>query len=383
MEQGLISFFDVKECGFYRIRRTDSEYVSGSLSESIKLVYDWLQGRDFDQTIPWNPEVHAFRTQIYCKSVYSDSVTGDFVFVLWKKFGENSGNINGVLAKSKVDDKGKDTHKFETSVKGQDVILGEPMYYWFIPEHNLIASIKFPNSLSDSDAVFNYIKKCIDLRIPNPNKKESERSVYNQHLGRDIITKSTTYRSIDDKYSLTYRLKAELKELSINESSLDSLSKKITHIVIRESIKSEKSVQKDSLFSMFDKMVGKNEETISREKQVEIVSEESVSKEMLQSMIVTYNDEFDSKSTWNNVGFKIDGIESPTKWFDRYVDRKHILMDESKKKDGSYYTADKLFIDLKRERVSLLDFMANPLQDKLTQVLIAHDEESELMVNEA
>ena len=365
MEQGLITFFEVTECGFYRIRHNKTEHIEGSLLDTMKLIHDWLKGRDVDQTIPWSIEEHPNRIRLYCKSVHFDKNTGDGIFVFWKKFGDDSGKLSGILAKSKVDDIGKDTHQIKATVKGQKVILGEPMYYWFISEHNLIATIKFPNSLSDSDAVFDYIKKCIDLRIEHPRKNVSSRNVFNPHIGRDLVIKNITYRSVDDKYSLSFKLNAELKEYSVNDASIAGLSRRITHLVVRETISSTKEVQKDSAFVMFDRLLRKSKQTKSISKQVEIISEESFSVPELKTVIATYNQDFKDTTGWDNVGFKIDGIESPTKWFNNYVDRKRILISSDDKKESSYFPAEKIFMALQKERRDLLDFMSVEKEDRI------------------
>lgn len=360
METGSVTFFDVRECGFYRIRRTnDSEHVKGSLSDTMNAIYSWVQDRDTDQTIPWCTKKHPFRTQIYCKSAAYDKDTGDYFFVFWKKYGESSGNVSGVLAKSKVNDSNKDTHKINTQVSGQQVILGEPMYYWFIPQHNIMASIKLPNSLCDSDNVLNYLKKCIDLRIEVSGKSTSERTAYNPKAGRDVTIKTVSYKSDDDKYSLNFRFNAELKELNVNNVSLSALSQQITHLVVRETITSSKEVSKDSMFTLFDRIALKKTPKVSMSKQVEIITQESLTYNELKSIIQLYNNELHSDaSQWNNIGFKVDGADGNTKWFDKYVERKQILVDPLHKKDSSYYTAQQLLIEVKRERNALLDFIA-------------------------
>lgn len=369
MEQGLITFFEVTECGFYRLRHKKTEHIEGSLSETVNLIDTWLKNRDVDQTIPWSITEHPDRVRVYCKSVFVDSNSGDAVFVFWKKFGDDSGKLSGILGKSKVGDPGKDTHQIQASVKGQDLILGEPMYYWFIPEHNLIATIKFPHSLSDSDAVFDYIKKCIDLRISHPRKNVSTRSVHNQHIGKDLVIKTVTYRSEDDSYSLSFKLNAELKEYSVNDASIAGLSSRITHLVVRETISSTKEVQKDSAFVMFDRLLRKSKQSKSISKQVEIVSEESFSIPELKNIIAAYNDDFNSSADWDNVGFKMDGVESPTKWFNNYVERKRILVSDDDKKDHSYFPAEKIAMALQKERRDLLDFMSGHKEDKIASEL--------------
>lgn len=373
MEQGLITFFDVKACGFYRKKDNSPVHVEGSLSETIKMIHDWVQGREFDQTLPWDKDTHVNRSKVYCKSSCINE--NDAVFVFWKQFGNDSGNLNGILAKSKVDDKGKDTHTVETNIGGQKVIYGQPMYYWYIPEHDLIASIKFPHSLSDSEGVCHYIKKCIDLRIEHPRKRQTERSVFNPALKKEVKTKSISYRSENGSYSLYFKIDAALKELSVEDTSLENLAKRITHIVVRESISSSREIEKNSLFSMYDRIRRVKSNSITRSKQVEIVSEESVDAQYLESILKTYSSEYDAKSTWENVGFRVGGINSSTKWFDNYVDRKRIVIDQSYKKDGKYYLAETLIKCILSQRDSLLDFANDSLNAKIQRDLLENDED--------
>lgn len=383
MEQGLITFFNVKSCGFYRLKDKKSVHVEGTMSEIIDLLYNWLKGRDFDQTIPWDIKAHVNRTRIYCKSAYIHEQTKDAVFVFWKQFGEDNGNLNGILAKSKVDDKGVDTHKVKARIKGQNVILGEPMYYWYIPEYNLMASIKFPHSLTDTESVCSYIKKCIDLRINNPRKIQSESRFFNHLAGREIVTKNVTYKSEDGSYSLSFKIDAEMKELSINDASLANLARRITHLVVRESISSSREIEKDSLFTMFDKLTRNKHGSMSRSKQVEIVSEEHFDADGLASILATYNSDHEPDSKWDNVGFKIDGIDKPTKWFDRYVDRKKIFVREDDKKEGSYFSAETLMDYILFKRHDLLDFMRRSTEEKIQHDLLEVDEIQEKVASGA
>ncbi|WP_306523712.1 hypothetical protein [Rheinheimera sp.] len=355
MERGLITFFKVTECGFYRYKGGQSEFVEGGLVPTLEAVSTWLSGREVENTIPWDANKSPLRTQVFCKSIHHDVKTGDYLFVLWKKYADDSGSVNGILPRSKVGDTGKDSHKIKTQYENQNLILGEPMYYWFIPSANLVASIKFPKSLCDSTSVFDYIKRCMDLRIPHARKKESERVAFNQYANKDILVKNVSYSSADGSYSLRFKFNGELKELSINDAGLLELSKKITHLVVRETISTNVEVDKHPAFHLYDKVFGKTDKTINREKQVEIVTEQFLSVDELSEIIKTYNDEIEPDSAWNNIGFKSDGVEGQTKWFNSYVERKHINVDESSKKE-SYYPADVLLSVILGQRSSLIDF---------------------------
>lgn len=355
MEKGLISFFEVTHCGFYRMRnKRDSELVEGSLNETIQLVTNWVKNKEFSQTIPWDVATNPNRTQIYCKSVTSDAVTGDSLFVFWKRFSDDSGNLSGILADSKVGSNKGDSIKVGKKVGGKPVILGQPMYYWFIPEYNLIASVKFPNSLADTDSIYDYFKRTIDLRVEHPRKEIHEHDIYNQHAGRNITTKNVCYRSGDDTYTMKFRFHGQLKELSVKNVDTDRLSKTISHIVVRDTISTVKEDDKDSIFKLWDK-VTKEQKGKYFKKQVEIVSEANLNGNELKSMLNVYCEEYDpTEEDWNNVGFKTDGKDGTTKWFNRYVDRAHVLIDTLEKEAGNYYPAEKILPILTKQRADIL-----------------------------
>lgn len=356
MEQGLITFFDVSQCGFYRQRKEKAqELIEGSLADTLSLVTKWLEGREVEQTIPWDVETHPYRTKVYCKSMEYDPVTGDYLFIFWKKFGKDDGNINGVIGDSKVGDGVTDSHIVKASVGGKKLILGQPMYYWFMPSLNLLASIKFPHSLSDTDDVVKFIKNCIDLRVSHPRKKTTESAIPNIKAGREIITKHVSYTSHDGSFSLVFKLKADMKELSIGDATLAELAKNISHLVVRETISTTKKVERNVVFEMWDKVTGNNER-VSRSKQVEIISEESLTVSELKGILETYAEEHDPRSKWDNVGFKTDGRDAPTKWFDRYVERKKILIKKNEKINESYFPAKVIIGSLLKERKSLISF---------------------------
>lgn len=58
MENGLITFFEIEECGFYRSKKLgDSNkrtqvHVKGDLKEALEKVTEWAKKRDFSETLP-------------------------------------------------------------------------------------------------------------------------------------------------------------------------------------------------------------------------------------------------------------------------------------------------------------------------------------------
>lgn len=355
MERGLISFFEVKECGFYRLRNNkDNEYIDGSLNESLSMVENWVKSRDFTQTIPWDIDSSPSRVQIYCKDIAIDSKTKDYLFVLWKRYGNDSGKVKGISPEAKFGSNPEDSIKIDAKIKGQSAILGEPMYYWFIPELNIIASINFPHSVISTNDLCDYIKRCIDLRIHNNKKKTTERRVFNQFSNKEQTVKSVTYRSEDNSYSMSYKFDVHMKELSSQKANISSLCKKITHLVIRDTISTVQEDNKDSCFRLFDMIQGKSLKKKFR-KQLEIIEERSISEEELKSMLEVYHQEFNETDTWNNFGFK-EHANDTTRWFNKYVNKEHILMEPLDKK-ANFYSAKSLLDEIQKHRSDFLQMI--------------------------
>lgn len=353
MDRGLLTFFDVTKCGFYRIRRagTNESAVDGSLEDTISSVTEWLKPKDFIETIPWDVEASKTRAKFYCKSSYKDEETGDALFVFWKQHSETDGRLNGIVANAKFGDSSSDSVKVDNQVDGQEVVYGQPLYYWFIPEHNLIASIKFSNSLADTESICQYIKQCMDYRIETPNKKVSEREAFNPISQEYVNYRSTRYESEDGKYQMTFKLSAEVQKASINNIDASKLSQRITHIVVRDTISAHVPDDRDGLLKLWDK-VSMNKPEVFQRKHVEVVSEVILNEAELQDIINTHGEFFDPESNrWNNIGFKTLGNDS-TKWFNEYVDRKYIHMDSNNFK--SYYTANAVYREINAKRDDLL-----------------------------
>ncbi|MGI1968497.1 hypothetical protein ACRN9N_08625 [Shewanella baltica] len=360
MDNGLVTFFDVTNCGFYRIRQAaaniqkQEELIKGSLANTLTLVTQWLNGREFSQTIPWDVDSNPFKSKVYCKDYYSDPITGQFLFVFCKALTNDSGALNGFIEDAKVGTSDTDVVRVNNKSKGRKLIYGQPMYYWFIPELNLIASINFKHSIASTENVTDYFKKCIDNYIQTQNRKVATRTIYNSKTNRDINIKSVSYMSDCNKFSMTYKFDAQLKELSVDDVSLEKLARNITHLVVRDKISSSKAVQDSLLFELFDKIRGKQSK-LKRDKHVEIISEVNLDESELRAILGVYKEEQDDSSDWNNVGFRINNEDS-TKWFNSYVDRKHLQIEPRLKKDDSYYPAKVLFEAIKIQQEGLLDF---------------------------
>ncbi|WP_286295200.1 hypothetical protein [Vibrio apostichopi] len=365
MENGLITFFEIEECGFYRSKKLgdskkrSSVHVKGDLKEILDKVIEWAKPRDFCETLPFDSASHPNRSHVYFKDCEVSAENGDRLIVFCKAFSNDEGKLSGFVQDAKVGSASGDVIQVEKNAKGKKLIYGAPMYFWYIPEQNLIASIKFPHAIVNTDEMCWYIKRSIENFIPDENKVVHNSTQFNHFANKDIDRKNVTYKSPCGKYSTKFSFKAKMRELNIDDISPDHLAPYITHLVIRETISLEKKIEKNPVLSLWNK-VNKKRTSTKPKKHVEIIEEATVTADELRDILNIYNEENDgSKNSegvpWNDIGFRTND-EDTTKWFSNYVDRRKITLDPTQKMDGSYYPAKTVMNTLQDVRESLLNF---------------------------
>lgn len=362
MEKGLITFFNIDFAGFYQTKiKKDPLHHEGNISSALDSVISWAEKRDFIDTVPWDVDEHRLRSQFFFKSAYKDEETDDYLLVFLKKTSDDDGNFNGFKARSKFGDNQGDSVKVGKKINGESAIFGQPMYYWVIPEFNLIASIRFPHSLVDTDAVKDYIKRCIELRIPHDRRTTHERIHFNQKAMRDLTIKNIFFKSEDGKKSLKFYLKFTERRVTIGEVNHKDLAKKITHIVTRDVIKA-KNIQANEhpILGLFSKFVTSKNNL--NNKHVEVETEVSMTEEELIDTIRIYEEEYDPLNEWVNVGFRLEGEDNP-KFFNSYLERSSIFLNPADKIDENYFSPETIFEEIKKSREDFLSSFGDDVDD--------------------
>ncbi|HTF96689.1 MAG TPA: hypothetical protein VL995_11195 [Cellvibrio sp.] len=355
MEHGLISFFELEQCGFFCKNGSEYQHEEGTVEDAMNSFCEWVKDRDFNQTIPWDVENHPRRQQIYCKSVSQDSNTGDTLLVLWKRYGDDSGKVSGISPDAKVGKDTGDSIKIDPKFKGQSAILGQPMYYWIVPKLNILATINFAHSCAATKEVCDYLKRCVDYRISHPRKKVTEREGINPNNGEPIISKLVNFSTEDNKRTMRFRFSASMKELNSSKANAARLASRISHIVVRDTISTNKVSEKDPIFTLWAKMHKKKKVS----KQLEIVEEVALTQNELSEIIELHKAEYNPANKWNNIGFKEAGSDT-IKWLDKYVSREHIRL-PALAHDQNYYSANTMLKRILTERDILLSqFLEKP-----------------------
>lgn len=346
LEKGNIRFFKVDHCGFYKQKSGAKQHVDGDMKFVIEKFRDWVAGREFKNTIPWDVDANPKREQLYCRCIEVDAETGDALVVFWRRIGNGNTKFGGISLNAKVGDDGSQDLNIDTN----DMIVGQPMYYWFIPEFDVIATINFPHATASTENLRHYIKRCFDNRIDHPHKIIS-------HIDHPITgnTVNVTYKNPDDGSSSRFYFEASLKELSASEMEPDKLATKISHVVTRDVIShiSDTTEGKKTSFRLFDKV-----KAVKVSKNVEIIEQVDLNEDELRRLIEIHQEELQSledDDNWCNIGFKEHGSDK-TRWLDSYVTQSYILM-SPRLKGSLYFNSRSVMHEIKQKRSSLLSFL--------------------------
>ncbi|MBX5597560.1 hypothetical protein ISE12_22530 [Pseudomonas aeruginosa] len=273
--------------------------------------------------------------------------------MLWKGDSDRNGPLYGIT----VNPDGSIEQVVEqTKTKGnKQMIWGRPCYYWVIPELNMVASIKFDNSRTDSAMFQDWISGCINFRVPLP-----------EYIVSSTEKGFTRFEIKDDKFKYYFQFDVSMKSLSTSSAEMQELARKVTQIVRRETV-SIKEVNKRQgfarIFKNFEVPYISAEDNSTR--QVELRIEAKPTVEELEHIIETYAADHDTKS-WEDVGFVLDKPTSIV-WASRYRLTDHISIEDN---GQPVFKADEIYAKVKENRDR---YLAPIRKDMLKKQVAAND----------
>ncbi|CAI1615006.1 hypothetical protein KFQ06_20675 [Serratia entomophila] len=362
MDNGSITFFDIKACGFYRLKKKadELEYKSGGIIQVMDDLEEWLKDKSFEQTLPWKKEEQPLRTRVYSRGLARDLETNDAVIVLYREVGNGNG-IHGIKVDSKVGGDSKGTIKAGNEGGKDKIIWGEPCYYWVIPEINKVASIRFPHSYADTYLFCNYFAQHVNNNSKLGDRKKSKRTIEAKNTpGRMVDIYSTTFQhTIDGKgVNCIFKFITEETKLKAVKENLAKIRHKITHTFIRDVTCSNQEDPRQPILiltsNVLASLVGaeKRDQIIGappilkQPKKIEVKIDGAPSDEELQDLFAMRAVDSD----WD-VGFKLSDNDTPV-WLSSYVARTRLPLHDS---DGSeHYSANFLLDEIKKIRADLI-----------------------------
>jgi hypothetical protein len=352
MADGLVTFFEFKDLGFFK-RNTDGEEYSEDLDLNSLLsnLKQWYEDRvDISDTLMWDSDTlgYAARKRIFIKSFEKNNDTGDYILVLWRAVGNGDG-VYGIPANTSLDDSA--LYNADDSTGDVNVIWGEPAYFWLIPELRAFATIKFSKSVSDTDSLNRFLSDFVKLQstLKQRTVEEKERPDGSKYL-------SISFPSQDNSMNLWFRCSSKMFTKATEQADLSAMARDITHFVKREKVSAR--IESHSTWErLFDGLPFVSATQTKETRNVEVIIEAKPTGQELRELFETYNDHYAGGiDKWVNLGFKKEGA-GRTVWLNEFVVKNFLSVPGDY--DQSHYSPDTLFECLDLVRDALIAPLAN------------------------
>ncbi len=335
---GHMNYFSVNKCGLYR--QNDKKPSGLELTETFKLIGEWVAGKPLADTLPWDSRSRSGISKCYCKDIYTSEDNRDILLVLWKSDTDDTGTLLGAREDAKTGE--GDVVTYTNNYRGKKVIWGRPCYYWIIPSKQLVISIKFDHSVCDSQLFQDWVSASITNRVKHPNKKKEMTETGQTRL-------SFTDGTLGGEMRFRYLFDVHLKTIDTANSKLNELAQNVTHIIKRETISITPADERAKWVQLFDKVPYLKSQAKARVRHIEIRAEARPNASEIRDIIEKFANENRKQSDWDNVGFTT--ADNRTVWVDRYRLKNSMHFDHNMK--GSISAVD-LYEEIRKKRDSFL-----------------------------
>ncbi len=337
-----LGFFKITRCGYYKGRKPTPEF--GSLLALLADLEIWAQGKQLAQTQTFQKAVSSNGDTLLPVFLYDIKRRGnEWLVVLWNEVPSTNSQVASVMANGSV---GQAQVHMNNVVKGS--IPGFATYFWFLPEKEVFANIRFQHATGGHAALQTYIRSYLDR--------------FSSHVDLDTTTGNTPFdmningyraSATDPLGNFSPRYKSFVFTKPGEHQLLIQQAHKITKVLRRTHLELQTPEDLDVWQKLWRKLHHqKTATTDTVSLQYEMKS--SLSKEAVEDIIKTNNDDA-SESTWDDIGFQLSGESSP-RWLNKSYARDKFDL-EVARHNAELVDLDSLFDGLTQRRTTILSLL--------------------------
>jgi hypothetical protein len=305
-----LQFYRINRFGYYPYGSNEATF--GSTAEILNDLYAWVHGeadKQLSETSTFELEGSEDINKAYCFELVKSRL-GDFVLVVWNETPSNEGRVVSVSGSDTV---GSANVEFTDLPEG--AIPGYATYFWFIPEYDVFASIRFHHSLMIGKGTLDkYLKEFTAKFTSFVVMEETEDGA--EILGYSNGENQEPQHLLADFKSFLYRKPGQIEYIKQN---IDSIRKVIRKNKLNPLIEIHRTAWQKFL-ELVNVSPG-NQNRLIEEVDIKYEMPFVPSQEELENMIDGWEEEHDTK--WDDIGFQFTG-EQGVKWLSSSVAKSQI-----------------------------------------------------------
>lgn len=331
-----LDFYEITKCGYY-LRNANSPQF-GSVNRLLEDYEHWIQGKTLAHTKTFESDAYLNLLPVYCFDFLRNNETNDALLVTWNETYNRDGTVFSVNANSNVGHANVDT----TDVPDGN-IPGYATYFWFIPEHNLLCSLRPETAvLNGHTGLKAYFKRFIDISPSFIVLDDRMRIIGHAENPDDELL------PVIGKFDT--RVKYRETNLEFLRNSVHDIRKIISVNQLHHRSEVQVSLARAILNSIF---LGDREQNIIVDNSYRLEFNYNPTIDDLDDMIVGWNNVNDD----SDIGFRLEGEQTPV-WLSKTYEKHQVSFDIDRG-EGEVIGAEELLNLLQLRRNDILGYLEN------------------------
>lgn len=327
-----LDFYSIIKCGYFKRGEIESSF--GNINDLFTDYGIWIDGKSIQRTKTYEQGKYLNRLPVYCYDFYKIQETQDILLITWNETMNEDGTIYSIPGNSQVGQS-----ELNTSSVPDGNIPGYATYFWFIPEKQLLCSLRPEGqALNGQDNLKTYLKNFLEI---SPS--------FTIYDGSDIIGYSngnpTEVTPVIPKFET--RMKYRDTQLEGIRSKVNEIRK----IVIKNKLYLRDEVKRGFMRSILDNVFLPNREIgILQETDYKLEFDFEPNIEDLNSIIDGWNESGDE----SDIGFLYTGGSQSPEWLS-HTNEKHQISLNIDRNPGEVISAEILLSQINRIREDIIN----------------------------
>ena len=307
MEEAKITFYNVEKCGLYEYGADDRKL--GDLPSFLKQLKFWVtkNNKPLQETCTYSIEESEDIDRTFCYDIRENSKTGDFLLTTWNETPSYQGKVAAVKGASIVGNA-----QVEFTELPKDSIPGYATYFWFIPDKNVFATIRFQHKLNGKKNLDKYLREFIS-KFSDYVVLGEEETVDFQIIG---YAKNKNESPLNLHPYLTTSIVRKPGQIKYILEQSNKITKITRHNKLIPNLEDSQELWQKALYSLGLK----NKRELKTEVKFSYEFSFSPTKDELNEIIIEWENNHDLK--WDDIGFTLKGDPVP-KWLSNSLARDH------------------------------------------------------------
>lgn len=353
--EALIQFYTINNCGYYQWGTKNPLF--GSLDQALISIKKWTSGKDvtIPDTITFEPEDGSNLNKTYCYDIQKHAQSGDYVLTTWNEVETTEdGQISSLHRNSQVGDA-----TVQRTEVGEEYIPGRPKYFWFLPNHQVMATVQFENRISNGHPELNkYIEEYMArhnsaTRSEGPLRRGISFNIDGYMEPRPVELEGAGDKRRGDVYpryeSRPMRTPGQIEFIRENQNEIYKIIRKSNLGV--DNIGDSNLTTRETFLSIFGFEPRRQTLDPDRKLKARMEVKHTPSEGELNEMINNFQEE--GSSTWDNIGFKLSN-DNRIYWIDDTLVKRTIQLDVVRENEDTVVNAGSLLRVLQTSRDNLL-----------------------------